>query len=376
MGCILDRFRWQVSFGTGGRFHGNTHAFIEEVIAIIELIQNPRRILFYVEEDYSFAILRPLQISAKRRGYEVRWLPLSNASVNLLEPDEIALADINAAVEYNPDVVVAPGDRVPGFIPGIKVQVFHGLNEDKRAREYVERGLFDLFCTEGPARTATLESLADQRGYFRVRETGWLKLDAILKNPVAATSYARPQILFASTFTPRLSAAEDLFAEIKRLSRLDKWQWLVTLHPKMAAETVRKYRSLEGDNLSYHDTSDVIGLLHRADLMVSDNSSILQEFLLLKKPVVTYRNRDPQACLIDITRPVDLEDGIYRALKADHKLLDAIMAYGSSVTPYLDGASSDRILNAIEEMIEDGWKDTKPANVWRNFRMRQKLDYK
>ena len=60
-----------------------------------------------------------------------------------------ALADISAAIDYKPDVVIAPGDRVPGFITGLKVQVFHGLNEDKRGNIYPERGLFDLYCTEG-----------------------------------------------------------------------------------------------------------------------------------------------------------------------------------------------------------------------------------
>jgi CDP-glycerol glycerophosphotransferase (TagB/SpsB family) len=111
-------------------------------------------------------------------------------------------------------------------------------------------------------------------------------------------------------------------------------------------------------------------------VIVSDNSSILQEFLLLKKPVVTYRNRAPQACMINITKPGDLEDGVRRALAPDETLLKAIEAYGPTMTPFLDGRSSDRVLDAVEEMIQSGWKDTKPANLWRNFRMRQRLNYK
>lgn len=329
-----------------------------------------------MEEDYSFAILRPLQVAAIKRGYEVYWLVLHNASKKLLENGENSLADINAAVHYNPDVVVAPGDRVPGFIPGLKVQVFHGINEDKRGTIYTERRLFDLYCTEGPARTAMLEPLAKRRGYFQVKETGWVKLDAILKPPKTTVSYDRPQILFSSTFTPKLSSAEDIYPQIEHLSKTDKYQWLVTLHPKMAANTVRKYRSLEGSNLSYHDTSEVIDLLHRADIILSDNSSILQEFLLLNKPVVTYRNRDPQDCMINITQADTLGAAIRQALNPDESLLQSIKAYGLSVTPYLDGESAGRILDAINEMFKAGWKDTKPANIWRNFRMRKKLNYR
>lgn len=285
------------------------------------------------------------------------------------------MPDISSAVAYNPDAVFAPGDRLPGFIPGLKVQVFHGLNEDKRGNVYPERGLFDLYCTEGPARTAMLKPLAEQRGYFQVRETGWIKLDAILGKPRDIVSYDRPQLVFASTFTPRLSGAEALHGEIERLSQSDQWQWLVTLHPKMAAETVARYHSLEGENLSYHGTDRAIDLLRRADIMISDNSSILQEFLLLNKPVVTYRSRNPQACMINITQASELEAAIHQALAPDEKLLQTIEAYGSSVTPFLDGESSIRVLDAVEEMLQGGWQDTKPSNNWRNYKMRQQLNY-
>jgi len=317
-----------------------------------------------------------LQDAALKRGHEVRWLLVENASPDLLEPGEIPVDDIESAIAYKPEVVFAPGDQMPGFIPGIKVQVFHGLNEDKRGIDYKERGLFDLYCTEGPIRTAMLKPFEKKRGHFRIRETGWPKLDALFKEPETTTSYDRPQILFGSTFTPHLSGAEALHPEIKRLSQTGQWQWLVTLHPKMASETVARYRSLEGDNLSYFGTGSVLNLLHRADVIVSDNSSILQEFLLLKKPVVTFKNRDPQACMINITRAADLENAIQRALKPDETLLKAIEAYGPSMTPFLDGASSERVLDAVEEMIQSDWKDTKPANRWRNYKMRQRLGYK
>ena len=283
----------------------------QETLTITESRQQSRRFLFYLEQDYSFAVLRPLQTAALNRGHEVRWLLVENASMALLEPGDIPVADIASAIEYNPEVVFAPGDQMPGFIPGLKVQVFHGLNEDKRGIDYKERGLFDLYCTEGPIRTAMLKPFEKKNGYFRIRETGWPKLDVLLKDPEIKTSYDRPQVLFGSTFTPHLSGAEALFPEIKRLSQTGQWQWLITLHPKMASETVARYRSLEGENLSFYGTGSVPELLHRADAIVSDNSSILQEFLLLKKPVVTYKNRDPQECMINITKT-----GIWRELFA------------------------------------------------------------
>jgi len=333
------------------------------------------RLLFYVEQDYSFDILRPLQAEARRRGHEVRWLVFGDASARLLRPGEIAVADAAAAVRYAPHAVFAPGDRAPAFIPGLKVQVFHGINEDKRGNLIPERGLFDLYCTQSPSQTAMLRPLEAARGYFRVRETGWLKLDTLFGFQGDDSAHARPQILLASTFTPSLSGADALYPEIARLSKSPDWQWLVTLHPKMAPDTVARYQALAGDNLQFHGTDKVIELLHRADVMVCDNSSILQEFLLLGKPVVSYRNRNPGPFLIDIQEPGQLREAIVRALAPDAGLRAAIAAYGPAITPWRDGRSAGRIMDAVEDMLAGSWQDKKPLNLLRNLKMRRQLNY-
>jgi len=333
-----------------------------------------KRLLFYVEQDYSFDILRPLQDEARRRGHEVRWLVLGDASAALLRPDEVAARNAADAVRYAPHALFAPGDRAPAFIPGLKVEVFHGLNEDKRGDPIPERGLFDLYCTQSPSQTAMLQPLAQQRGYFRVQETGWLKLDTLLNFP-QGKMHNRPQILLASTFTPSLSGAEALYPEIARLSASPEWRWLVTLHPKMAPATVARYQALASANLLYFGTDQAIELLRRADVMVSDNSSILQEFLLLGKPVVSYRNRNPGPFLIDIQEPEQLHDAIARALQPDAELQRAIAAYGPAITPWRDGASAGRVMDAVEDMLASNWQDKKPLNLLRNLKMRRQLHY-
>jgi len=337
--------------------------------------KTPYRFLFYAEQNYSFEILRPLQTLALREGHAVKWLLAGDKIAhNFLNSDERKL-DIDEAVRWQPDAVIVPGDRVPGFIPGLKVAVFHGLNEDKRGGDYPDRGLFDLYCTEGPGRSESLKRLAEKRGSFSVRETGWLKLDGLFNFPVPERSYDRPQILFASTFTPSLSCAELVYEQVQRLSANSRWQWLITLHPKMDPTTVARYRALAGDNLHFFDNDKVIELLHRADVMVCDNSSILQEFLLLGKPVVTVNNRDPQPYLINIREPSGLENAINDALQPGAALSSAIANYGQDITPWLDGQSSTRVLATVIEFLEQGWEDKKPRNRWRNLKMRKTLAY-
>ncbi len=335
----------------------------------------PYRFLLYVEQDYSFAILRPFHNYARKMGHQVKWLLVgSKASSSLLlaEEEQITIED---AVDYAPDASLVPGDRIPAFIPGIKVQVFHGLNESKRGNLYPERGMFDLYCTEGHERTNSLTSLAQEKGYFQVKETGWLKLDSLFNFPDCSEDYQRPQVLFASTFSPSLSCAELVYEEVKRLSCMPNWQWLVTLHPKMKEATKQKYKALEGDNLLFFENDRVIEMLHRADVMVCDNSSIFQEFLLLKKPVVTVNNREPQPSFINIEQATQLEGAIGQALEPDEARDTAIQCYGSGITPYLDGQSAPRVFDAIAEMIESGWQDTKPRNWLRNFKIRKSLNY-
>ena len=333
------------------------------------------KFLLYVEQNYSFDILRPLQNFAIEEGHKVKWLLVgSDVSNEYLQTNEEQLTSIEESISYNPDAVFVPGDRVPSFIPGIKVQVFHGLNESKRGNVYPERGLFDLYCTEGPERTKTLLKSTKGKSYCKVVETGWVKLDSLFQYQYTA-SFSRPQILFASTFSASLSCAELVYDEIKKLSQGDQWQWIVTLHPKMAKETVQKYRTLESENLLFFENDQVIEALYRADLMICDNSSIFQEFLLLNKPVVTVNNRAPMDCFIDINKSSDLEKAVKKGLSPSKELVDMIKGYGPSVTPYLDGKSSQRVLAAVKEMLMENWKDSKPKNIIRNFKIRKKLNY-
>jgi len=138
---------------------------------------------------------------------------------------------------------------------------------------------------------------------------------------------------------------------------------------------VRRYTDKINENLTFFDPRETMSLLHRADVMISDNSSLLYEFLLLGKPVVTYRNRAPKPCMINITTPAELEKAIPNALNPSPELFAAIKAYGPSVTPYLDGRSAGRILYAMDEILNSGWKDKKPRNFLRNFKMRRQLKY-
>ena len=159
------------------------------------------------------------------------------------------------------------------------------------------------------------------------------------------------------------------------MAMLNKWQRLVIFHPKMAASTAAKYETLTGRNLDFRYSDRVIDAMYRADVMVCDNLSILQEFLLLNKPVVIFNNRVPLPCFINIDEPVQLELAITTALNPSIELKETIKTYGPSIAPYLDGQLAPRVYRATLEMLEPDWQGTKPINFWYNWKMRRQLAY-
>ena len=336
------------------------------------------RYLFYITQNYSFEILRPIQAEARRRGDEVIWLATGDeVNLNNFTDDEVLEQDLDKARAFIPDACFVPGNNVPSFISGLKVQVFHGL-EWKKKGHFVIRDFFDLYCTHGMATTSRFNTLANKHGYFDVVETGWPKLDHLFTTPAYADSPTdKPTILYAPTFSPSLTSAPSFFETIKTLSQQSDYHWLIKFHPKMDKSWVDKYRQLNNDNLQVVEVSDINALMQRADIMVSDTSSVIGEFSLLSKPVVTLNNSQPGDYLIDIKLAKELPRAIEQAFNPSAQLLNEIEKYAQELHPYNDGQSAQRILDAVEKMDTDGKKaqKNKPLNLIRNFQLRKKLNY-
>jgi len=202
--------------------------------------QQCKRYLMYVAQNYSYAMLRPLQAAIREQGGEVSWfIEGDEADPGYIKSDETLLMSVDAVKAWRPDVVFVPGNVVPSFIPGIKVGVFHGFNSGKRARNghFQIRGCFDLYCTQGPNTTERFEQLAAEHGYFRVTQTGWPALDPLFApisdNPYLAPGDERPTVLMCSTFSRNLTCAPHLFDKVKEMAATGKWRWLIQFHPKM-----------------------------------------------------------------------------------------------------------------------------------------------
>jgi len=336
--------------------------------------------LLFASQNYSIDIMRPLQQAIIERGDQAAWF-LYNVAADHLTDFENLLTTVEQVKDFNPLAVFVPGNWVPDFFPGIKVELFHGFGIEKKGHFDI-RGSFDLYCTHGPATTLPFLDLERKYRYFHVIETGWPKMDPLFtnnsqKNQIKNVPKKSITILYAPTFSPSLTSAEALFEEISSISRESDYNWIIKFHPKVNPDHLLKYKALEKENFKVSSSIDILPLLKQADIMITDTSSVISEFLLLDKPVITFNNRTPGKHTYNITSPGKLIESIDYALNNTHKIMKNARNYIAAMHPYRDGLSSLRVLQAVDTFISEykGRLKNKPINLFRRLKCRMRLNY-
>ncbi|GAB3389901.1 CDP-glycerol glycerophosphotransferase family protein [Lysobacter fragariae] len=316
--------------------------------------------LLFATERYALPILQPLAEALQAKGHRVHALFVDGAA-GLRLPEPVNMVNVRQAVAAQPRAVFSAANWVPTFISGTKVQVFHGFNVEKRGDQrghFRLRGMFDLYCTQGPATTQPFQALAQKYGYFKVVETGWPKLDPLFRpddgaaEALRAPARGRPIVLFASTFTERLSAAPHLFDAIAADIAHGERYWLLTLHPKCPPALVERYRSLAGDNAAFVETEQLVTAERAADVLVADTTSVVSEFVVQCKPVVTFRNRAPKPHMLDFDDPARLPEMLAQAFAPSDALRAELAAYADAIHPLRDGNASYRVLAAAQALVQ------------------------
>ena len=341
--------------------------------------------VLFATERYGLPVLEPLARALAAAGGSAYWFGAGGAR-GLSLPGAEPLASVSAVRALRPRAVFCAANWVPHFFPGAKVQVFHGFNVAKRSDDrghFRIRGLFDLYCTQGPATTAPFQALAARHGHFAVAETGWCKLDPLFRAAGVDTAAlrdghgGRPVVLYASTFTPALSSAATLYEEIARLVARGDRYWLLSLHPKCPPGLVARYRALAGANARLVEPEELVAAEAAADLLVCDTSSVIAECVVLGKPVVTFRNRRPQPWMFDITAVADLDHAVTRATYPQAAWREALRREAARIHPWRDGRSSERVIAATAALLDGALaaRRPKPRNAWRKLRMRWQLGW-
>ena len=324
--------------------------------------------LFFVSIAYSFEILRPLQKAIQADGDEVRWYIEEDDLRHHLLTNEIELTSIKAVMDFCPDAIFVPGNWVPFFFPGLKVQVFHGFGIEKKGHFRI-RNFFDLYCTHGPITTDRFKQLANQHPHYRVVETGWPKVDPLFWIDQPGESNQNT-VLYAPTFSPSLTSISELHTTIRELARKYDWNWIIKFHPKTSEPLRALFDNIESDRVSIKDDEDILPLMQRCDVLISDTSSVITEFMLLDKPVIAFNNAEPGKHLKNITAAEQLENLIVEVFDATPAWLSQQRQFIEQMHPYNDGKSSQRVIEATRQVIQKqaNHRLRKPLNLFRNLK--------
>jgi len=338
------------------------------------------RAILFCANPYAFGILKPLHDELLAQRHDVLWYVPEKISAGFSFKNETKQTSlIKDLYIYKSDAIFVPGNEVPHYLRGVKVQVFHGLAGEK-AGHFRIRNYFDLYLTQGPYFTKRFEALAKKNRDFEVKETGWCKLDPLFKNHVEILKERnlllnrhgkKKLVLYAPTFSPSLTSAIKKRNDIMKLADTDGTYLLIKFHDLMNTRVLKEYEELADGrkNIEIGYDRNIINYLIMADVMISDTSSVVYEFILLNKPVITIDSNSKNINWRNIKLHENLPEVFVNELNEDtfkQSRLETIKAYH----PYTDGNSSPRMIAAVEDYIlRNGVPEKRTLNLYRKFKM-------
>jgi len=338
---------------------------------------------------YAFSILKPLADELEKQGDDFIWYVPTGIVDTFPYSAMPHTSSIKELEAFKSDAIFVPGNEVPYWLRGLKVQIFHGLAGEKKGHFRI-RDYFDLYLTQGPYFTKKFQKLSQRYKNFDVIETGWCKLDTLYKiNPETKKRKenllkkygAKYIVLYSPTFSPSLTSAKELKKTVEKLGTLTDILCIVKFHDKMDKAIQSEYSSLNHPKILIVKDSDITPSLQIADLMLSDTSSVVYEFILLNKPVVTLNSQSENITWSNHKDTKNLFEDIVKILKGTDdyakRRQDTIMQYH----PYSDGKSAQRMLEATATYIENHGVPKKRKlsllrkwKVWKNYKHKGNRD--
>ncbi len=336
------------------------------------------RLILFCQNPYALAINKPIYDAAKERNIETLWYIPNNIKpfLNFEVSSTDSMVELN---NFDADAIVAPGNEVPHYLKGVKVQIFHGLAGEKKGHFHI-RHYFDLYLTQGPYFTREFVKFKNKYKDFDVAETGWSKLDTLYKanfdksrrDELLSKYNVDNIILYAPTFSPSLTSAKKSFDDIFAIANDKKNLLIIKFHDLMNIDVKNEYteKAKSYDNVIVSEDKSIIPVLVDSDLMISDTSSAVYEFLILDKPVITINTRTKSPKWLDLKDSSDLNSHIKDTLQND-SYKEQRQEIISEYHPYNDGKSSERVLDEIQNFIS---KNGVPQKRKLSFLRRRKIN--
>jgi CDP-glycerol glycerophosphotransferase (TagB/SpsB family) len=355
----------------GGRFQrgfGKCKHYVPEMKCIL-----------FCQNAYAFGILNPIRDELKKQGDDFLWyIPKKLISIFSFqnEPYTSSILDLQF---YRSDAIFVPGNEIPYYLRGVKTQIFHGLAGEKKGHFRI-RHYFDLYLTQGPYFTNRFNSLKARHRDFDVVETGWPKLDIYaaqkfehLQERKDLLKFHRTDkiILYAPTFSPSLTSAPALLKEIVHLAKTTGYLVIVKFHDLMDKRWIDAYKNLASQysNILFQEEKNIIKFLMIADMLISDTSSVIYEFLLLDKPAISYRTISENVKWENLTHSDQLTRSVVNHFEND-RFASQRDELNQLYHPYRDGNSAVRMIEAVKNFIvENGVPERRNLPLTRKLKI-------
>ncbi|MBT3179415.1 MAG: hypothetical protein HOB40_02445 [Candidatus Marinimicrobia bacterium] len=162
------------------------------------------------------------------------------------------------------------------------IMVYHGIGLKQSYYSDLTKDI-DLVCTESEARTNKLIEL----GYHAIT-TGFTKLDSL--NNRLKNKNNIPEILYAPTYFPsslqKTIPVLEKFQDYKVRIKLHHFYWTNLRYIKIRNILEERVKDLSFITISNFEQYNITPFYETADILITDYSSTLFEFLVLNKPIV------------------------------------------------------------------------------------------
>ncbi len=358
-----------------------------------------KKILFYIQRDLQLPFLEPIHDHLKRR-YPALELAFAAPSFILprdgnpgwgLQSEEVARLSrkshfVRTVEEFAPDVTVFADACTNVMNCGKRVFVGHGIIS--KGGFYTDNplvrreNLADLICVPGEWH----KDILSRNVFSPIAVTGFIKSDRLF-GPSACTreafchNHAIPPekriVLYAPTFNAELSAIPTLGERVVELCDPDTYM-VIKLHTMTDIRWVELHRRLVGrhPHVRFLEGIDVTPAMAAADILVSDVSSVVVEFMALDRPVIAvnnprqheydgyiptdveYRVRD--ACL-QVGTVEELTAAVQRSFAFPNELSEKRRQYAEALCYGRDGHSAQRAAEAVIQLVQGSWREFKPS---------------
>jgi hypothetical protein len=280
-----------------------TSPFYRATWQALRLFRKKRKIVLYCDDALDAVLFRnvqkhlnPVQIVAKNRQVRKKLKTLGYFSRLMPSFPDAVIMFRNTAWKF-------PCKKI------IKIGFDHGAYNFKRFSKAHYYNRFDAYFMSSEAEVIR----AKKRGITTVRTIGFPKIDPVFDgsiNPRQLRDLAskigldpkKKTLLFSSTWDGSgMSAIHKWYDRISSLK--DRYNLMVTVHAWMS----ERYRTELKNNhdLIFIDDYEILRYIMIADVCIGDTNSLLAEFCLLDKPIITFRVPTTARTMADITELIE-----------------------------------------------------------------------